>query len=113
MHSRVLARFGGKDTAMGPFTASETVSVDGAELTDFALAEVRQARVNDSMGDGTQTTLTGNTGSVSKTVVVTVHDRFPRMAFFEVQYRNDRTSDLRVTGWTNNRYAVAVKEGDA
>ena len=35
MHSRVIARFGGKDIAMGPFAPSETLIVDGSELKDF------------------------------------------------------------------------------
>jgi alpha-galactosidase len=112
MHSRVIARFDRKDIVMGPFAASETLSVDGTDLTDFALAGVKQASVKDSLGAGKQTTLTGIAGQVEKTVVITVHDRFPRMAFFQVRYKNKGNAPLQVTGWTNNRYTVAAKEGD-
>src|SRR5438477_12771384 len=88
MHSRVIARLGGKDIVMGPFNPSETISVAGAELADFALAGVKQERVNDSTGAGKQTTLTGTAGPLVKTVVITVRDRFPRMAFFQAHYKN-------------------------
>jgi alpha-galactosidase len=113
MHSRVIARFDGKDIVMGPFSASETITVDGSELKDFAFISEGQARVNDSFGPGKQITLIGAAGPVQKTVVVTIHDQFPRMAFFEVHYKNTQISDLQVTGWTNNRYSVGTVEGDA
>src|SRR5947209_2296533 len=58
MHSRVIARFGGRDIVMGPFAASETITLDGAELTDFTLISVKE----DSTGGGKQTTLTGTAG---------------------------------------------------
>lgn len=113
MHSRVVARFEGKEIVLGPFAASETIAIDGKELSDFSLTSVKQRDMHDSLGAGKQTMLTGNAGAVQKTVAVTVYDRFPRMAFFDVRYINTGTSDLRVTGWTNNRYSVAAKEGDA
>ena len=50
MHSRVTALFGGKETVLGPFTASETVTVDGAELANFALSGSSQQNVRDPLG---------------------------------------------------------------
>src|SRR5580704_14761264 len=64
MHSRAIARFDGKEIVLGPFTASETVTIDGAEVTDFALSGNKQANVRDSIGAGKQTTLTGTAGTV-------------------------------------------------
>jgi alpha-galactosidase len=113
MHSRVVARFGERDIATGPFSASETITVDGTEMKDFTLRSQKQEPVNDSYGPGRQTSIVGLAGPITKTVVVTVHDRFPRMAFFSVQYKNTQATDLRVTGWTNNHYSVAANEGDA
>jgi alpha-galactosidase len=113
MYSRVIARFGGTNINMGPFAASETVVIDGKELTDFALASAQEHSVNDNFGPGKATTLIGTAGSVQKTVVVTVHERFPRMAFFEVRYANKGIADLHVSSWTNNRYSLLAKEGDA
>jgi alpha-galactosidase len=113
MRSHVIARFEGSDIVMGPFSASETVTVDGTELTDFALDNVKQAPVSDALGAGRQTTLVGTSGAVEKTVAVTVYDGYPRMAFFNVQYKNKGTADLRVARWTNNHYSIATKDGDA
>ena len=62
MHSRVIARFDGKDIVMGPFAPSETITVDGSELKDFTLTSEGQRRVNDSFGPGKQITLIGASG---------------------------------------------------
>jgi alpha-galactosidase len=113
MHSRVIARFDHKEIAIGPYSPSETLTIGGNELTDFTLASVKQELVNDALGPGKATTLMGNAGHVQKEVVVTVHDRFPRTAFFLVQYKNKGTSPLQATNWTNNHYVVAAKDSDA
>src|SRR5580698_1952547 len=68
LHSRVTALFGGKETVLGPFTASETVTVDGTELSNFALSGSSQQNVRDPLGAGRQTTLTGTSGNIQKTV---------------------------------------------
>jgi alpha-galactosidase len=112
MHSRVIARFDRKNIVMGPFAASETLNTEGAELTDFTLAGVKQESVSDSLGAGKRTTLIGTAGMVEKTVVITVRDQFPRMAFFQVRYRNKGNAPRQVTGWTNNHYSVAANEND-
>jgi alpha-galactosidase len=113
MHSRVVARFDAEEIVLGPFSASETLTGDGAEISDFALTSVKQEAVNDLVGPGTQTTLIGTSGAVQKTVVITTHDKFPRMAMLQVHYANHGTTDLHVTGWTNNRYSILAKEGEA
>ncbi len=78
---------------------------------DFALSGSKTGNVRDMIGAGNQTTLTGTAGTLQKTVVVTVYDKFPQMAFFKVQYTNKGKADLRVTGWSNNRYSISAKEG--
>ena len=113
MHSRVIARFEGKEIALGPFGASETVSIDGAQVEDFALSGNRRRTVHDALGAGHETTLTGTSGSVEKTVAVTVYDRFPQMAFFRVRYINRGKNEIRVNAWTNNRYTILAREEDS
>lgn len=113
MHSRVIARFDHKDIAIGPYSPSETLTTGETELTGFTLASVKQEPVNDELGPGKATTLIGNAGKVKKTVVVTVHDGFPRMAFFLVHYVNEGNTPLEVTKWTNNHYLVAANESVA
>ena len=111
MHSRVTARFDGKETVLGQFGPSDTITVDSKELTDFALKDNRQRSVRDELGSGRQIALAGTSGSVQKTVLITVYDEFPQIAFSKVQYANKGSSDLKVTGWTNNRYSIAAAKG--
>ena len=111
MHSRVTARFDGKETVLGQFGPSETITVDGTELTDFALKDSRQRSVRDDLGSGRQTELAGTSGPVQKTVLITVYDEFPQIAFSKVQYSNKGNTELRITGWTNNRYSIAAAQG--
>src|SRR5262245_49954793 len=113
MHSRVIARFDGKEIPLGPFSASETVTVDGNTLEDFALSGNTKQNVRDNIGAGRQTTLTGTSGAVQKTLMITVYDSFPQMAFFKVRYTNKGKADVKVTGWSNNRYAVTAGTGGA
>ena len=111
LDSRVVASFDGKDIALGEFGPSETITIDGAEMADFALTSRRQQNLRDALGPGRQITLTGTSGSLQKTVLVTVYDQFPRFAFFTVRYTNKGTSELKVTGWTNHRYSIAAAPG--
>ena len=111
LDSRVVASFDGKDIALGEFGPSETITIDGAEMADFALTSRRQQNVRDALGSGRQNSLTGISGSLQKTVLVTVYDQFPRFAFFTVRYTNKGTSELKVTGWTNHRYSIAAAPG--
>jgi alpha-galactosidase len=113
MHSRVTARFGAKETVLGAYSASESVTVDGNTLQDFTLTGNAQKAVRDDLGAGRQTTLTGDSGKVKKTVIVTVYDRFPQVAFFKVQYANTGTADMKVSGWSTNRYSITVAPGGA
>src|SRR5260370_21292900 len=52
-------------------------------------------------------------GTVKKTGGVTTYDRFPQMAFFRVRYTNRGKAEVRVTGWSNNRYSISSRKGDA
>jgi alpha-galactosidase len=113
LHSHVIARFDGKEIVLGPFAPSETVTVDGTEVSDFVLSGHRQRSVSGPLGSGRQTTLTGTAGTVEKNVTATVYDRFPQMVFFQVRYTNRGSSNIGVTGWSNNRYSISAREGDA
>jgi hypothetical protein len=107
MHSRVIARLDGKEIPLGLFSASETVTIDGTTLEDFALGEntkrnMRETlagsirHIRDNIGAGSQTTLTRNSGTIQKTLMVTVYDNFPQMAFFKVRYTNQGSADVKV-----------------
>ena len=111
LHSRVVAKFAGKETAMGDFAPSEFVTIAGKEIRDFALHDVKRGSVRDSLGAGQRVTLTGTAPSLKKTVAVTTYDEFPQMAVFEVQYTNTGDSSLSIDGWTNQRYSISAAQG--
>jgi alpha-galactosidase len=111
LESRVVAKFAGKDIALGNFAPSETVTVAGNEIRDFTLQNVKRGRVKDDLGGGQRVTLTGTAPSLKKTVAVTTYADFPQMAVFEVQYTNIGNSNLTVDGWTNQSYSVSAGPG--
>jgi alpha-galactosidase len=106
MHSRVVAKFDGRLTPVGDFGPSEFVTTAASPIQDFALGAQKRENVRDVRGRGRRLTITGKANGLEKTVTVTVYDEFPRMAFFQVHYRNQSDSALHLTGWTNNRYTV-------
>ena len=114
MRTRVVACFDKKETVMGPFTASETVTTADKPRTAFLLISQKHEHTKDNFGEGERLTVEGKTGELKKTVSVTVYDDFPTMAFFDVQYTNTGTSKLTIRSWTNNAYTVnAQRAADA
>jgi len=111
LRSRVVARFDKTETAMGPFTDSETVTTTDKLWTGFLLASQKQERTKDAFGEGERLTVEGKAGTLTKVVSVTVYNDFPAMAFFDVQYINAGTSKLSLKSWTNNAYTVNAQRG--
>lgn len=106
LRSRVAARFDNRETLLGPFTASESVTTTANIVTGFTLSSQKSERISDSIGAGQKLTVVGKAGNLTKEVAVTVYDNFPAMAFFEVQYTNSGTANISITKWTNNAYTV-------
>jgi alpha-galactosidase len=103
LHSRVIAKFDGKEIRLGGFSASEFITAEGGEIKAFALTEQREGH----LGAEAQYQITGIAQSLKKIVTVTLNDaEFPRMAVFEVQYTNTGAADLKVKGWTNHAYSI-------
>ncbi len=111
LRSRVVARFDNKETVLGPFTASETLTTAGKVWTEFVLTSQKQAPIKDAFGEGKRLTIEGKAGALKKSVSVTVYDGFPAMAFFDVQYTNTGTTPLAVKSWTNNAYTINAQPG--
>ena len=112
MHSRIVAKFDGKATPVGDFGPSEFVTAAASPIQDFKLSGHKLENVRDELGHGRRLSITGISGGLQKTVVVTVYDEIPRMAFFQVHYLNQSDEALRVTGWTNNRYSITAAGSD-
>lgn len=106
LHSRVVARLAGREVALGPFAASETVRSTKQVWKDFSVESVNHDRITDSFGSGERLSLTGKSGALSKTVLVTIYSEFPTLAVFDVSYKNLSAAKLQILGWTNNAYAV-------
>ena len=112
LHSRIVAKFDGKATPVGDFGPSEFVATAAAPIQNFNLTGHKFENVRDETGHGRRLTITGSSGGLQKTVVVTVYDEVPRMAFFQVHYLNQSEEALRLTGWTNNRYTMTAAGSD-
>jgi alpha-galactosidase len=113
LRSRVVATLGGGDTVLGPFAASETVTVAGREVADFALAGQQEEQVQDALGAGHRLVLSGTAGSLRKSVSVTMYDEFPGLAVFQVRYLNQGQDELSIGAWTNNRHLITAAEAQA
>ncbi len=111
LHSRVVARFQGKEIPLGPFSASETISSATQTWRDFTLASQKREHITDGFGSGERLTLTGNTGSLSKTVSVTIYDDSPTLAVFDVSYTNNGTSNVAIQSWHNHSYTIDAQHG--
>ncbi|MCW5980074.1 MAG: alpha-galactosidase [Bryobacteraceae bacterium] len=109
MHSRVAAVFDGKEIPLGDYAPSEFITVDGADVADFALAGEKREKVNDELGAGRRWTIWGTGPSLKKTVTVTAYEEFPRTAAFEVEYENTGRAALKLGGWTNHHYSIDAR----
>jgi len=107
MHSRVVATLDGTVAPIGPYSASETLRTATRELRDFAFQKHTETAVDDPLGHGVRHELLGRNGDVEKALSVTVYDDFPQLAVVQARYTNHGTQPVRVTGWTNSRYAIS------
>ena len=106
MRSRLAAKMKGKEIALGPFSASETVEGKDRSWYDFPLDSQTHERVTDSIGGGERLSLSGSSGILRKSVAVTIYDDFPNLAVFDVSYTNTGKSPLEILGWRNNAYTI-------
>lgn len=108
MYSRVSAIFDGQELLLGGFSGSESILISGEEISVFEYQDLRHEDVDDNVGIGERTVLTGSSGSLMKEVSIILYPDFPTMAIYEVTYHNEGTEALEITGWTNNSYSVAA-----
>jgi alpha-galactosidase len=106
LHSRIIARFDGKQTPLTGFEPAEFVISGNAPIRDFRLSRDEQGSIRDSHGRGRRLSLTGAAAGVQKTIAVTVYDGTPRMAFFRVRYTNKGREPLHISSWTNHSYSI-------
>jgi alpha-galactosidase len=110
LHSRVVARFDGRQTVLTEFGSSEYLQAAGREIRDFNLRAVRRRATRDSLGAGRQVILTAEAPGVRKVVSATVYEEFPRQVFLQIEYINTGRTELAVESWTNHHYRFAAGE---
>jgi alpha-galactosidase len=94
---------------LAPSSASETITVNGREMTDFRLVRNRSRKVSDTLGSGREHAVTGETDGLRKEIWVTSYDAFPGFLAVKARYTNTGSSPASVTGWTNHRYSLPAK----
>jgi alpha-galactosidase len=110
LRSRIVAKIHGADTPLGDFQASEFVVLhDDPIIDNFAFTQRRVSQIDGNMGVGTQVEISGKSinGLIKKTVIST-YKRYPTMAFFNVSYTNNGSSNLKISKWINNHYALSA-----
>ena len=93
LRSRVVARFDNKETVLGPFTASETVTTAGKVWTEFLLTSQKQAPIKDAFGEGKRLTVEGKAGALKEVRLRHRIRRLPRDGVLRCpvhQYGNNR-----------------------
>ncbi len=107
LHTQVIARFGGRDVPLGPFSASETITAEKNQIwKDFAFVSQSRDRVADGFGKGERLLVSGTSGSLAKSVSVVIYDDFPAIALFDVTYTNRGSTPIEIRNWTNNSYSI-------
>src|SRR5438045_2264619 len=74
LHSRVVARFDGKEIPLGDFAPSESLTAGGSTVHDFTETARKSEAIRDERGRGRRLTLTGASSGLQKRVLVTVYD---------------------------------------
>src|SRR5581483_10221853 len=72
LRTRVIARFGARETPLGPVVPSESVKTSTRRWTLFRLVSQTSDRVKNKIGEGQRLTVTGKIGNLTKVVAVTI-----------------------------------------
>src|SRR5262249_35020507 len=102
LHSRV--------STISDWSASETVTIAGKDLQDFAFRKQSRQSVRDVLGSGRRTMVMGEGGGLRKEVIITGYQRFPSTLVLQVPYTNTSGASLTIDKWTNHAYTVTARE---
>jgi alpha-galactosidase len=107
MRSRLIARPGAAEIALGDFRAAEVIEGGAGEVTEFTIAadnEGSHSVVEDAIGAGNRLVLDGTNGAWRKELTVTLYADFPTLAVIDVAYTNIGATAERIVRWTNRRF---------
>ncbi len=128
-HSRVVARLGDGETALGPYRPAEHVIVAGKAVTDFAFKSSRQRPVVDELGPGVRTEVVGEAATLRRELAFTAYEAFPAVLVVQTRYtvlppaaarrpgakpapRPGSQQGLRIDRWIERRFLAAAPGSD-
>jgi alpha-galactosidase len=110
LHSQVSFKPGQAKPLMDNFSASEYLVTRDETLKDFVRTQGHTLDVNDSIGKGKRWVIKGVFDrapvKMEKIVTVTVYERFPGQAFYNVAYINRSDRGIDITRWVNHHYKI-------
>lgn len=109
LHSR-LTMPASSNLPVTDWSASETVTVSGSEIRDFALRRQSRHSVRDVFGPGRRFTITGEGAGLRKEVSVITYPAFPATLLLQVRYTNITLSPVTIEKWTNHGYVIPARE---
>lgn len=115
LRSRVLMLNDGVGQPLTAASESEYLQdAKGDEIADFHFTGVDQRPVEDALGPGVTTIITGrNAAGLEKRIAVTLHDRYPAVAILRVSYVNQGPGDLVISRWVNSDYRLTPNAGSS
>ena len=114
--TRVVAKLGEKPVVLGPFSASETLVVNGNRLAEFVLKDHKEGTFSDGRGPAKRLKITAFAGDIEKEETIDSFANFPNMLFIHVKYTNRGKQAVSVEGWRSQAHTIqagAVKNGTA
>jgi alpha-galactosidase len=108
LHTRVSLK--PATTDITDWSASETVTVDGKDMQDFAFRKQTHHSVRDVLGAGRRLSITGEGAGLRKEVSVTAYRSFPAMLVVQVHYTNIGPAPMTIEKWTNHAYVIPAHE---
>jgi alpha-galactosidase len=104
--TRVVAKIAGKPVALGPFSPSETVVVNGERLQEFVLKRHEQHSFSDGRGMAKRLKIVAFAGEIEKEETVDSFANFPTMLFVNVKYTNRGNRAVSVEGWRSQAHTI-------
>jgi len=107
LYSRIISNIDGEDRILGEFGASEYLKAGVNLWTIFPFKSIAVNDIEDHIGAGNKYTIVGESDLFKKTITAIVYAKYPRMFFYQVNYKNLGSDTLNIEKWTNNRYVIS------
>jgi alpha-galactosidase len=104
--TRVVAHLEGKQAPLGPYSLSETITINGKPLTEFRMESHNVSPFSDVRGAGQRLTVIATAGDIEKRETVDSFPNFPAMLFVSVRYTNRGAGSIAVDGWQNQAHTI-------